>query len=296
MKSDKTNFKKLNDPIMMTNVNSTYSHASNSPSIGRIRAALIHFSISIFFVSIIAILMLFIWYPSPLFQIVGGIKIIYLLAGVDVVLGPLLTLIVFNTKKPPSRWSIKGFRWNLKCDMSLIVLMQTAALCYGVYAMYTARPVYVTFKRDRFEVVTATMLLEESQYSATRPEFESLPHFGIVYAGAKDPTDEKELSDLKFSKLLGGDIHAILKYYNPYSESKNEIIKQAKPITSLIINNIIDQTHLDNIIRKTRIPIDQILYIPLIHVFDDRGIVLINNKTADIIKLVIFKKTNTISD
>ena len=64
--------------------------------------------------------MFWVWYPTPYFAIDGGWQVLRILAGVDVVLGPLLTFIVFKIGKP-----------SLKFDMSCIILMQIGALIYG---------------------------------------------------------------------------------------------------------------------------------------------------------------------
>jgi hypothetical protein len=84
---------------------------------GRVRAALIHFSISVVvFCSIVAVAILA-WYPPPYFFADGGWQMIRLAAGVDVVLGPLLTLVVFKADKP-----------SLKIDLSIIGILQASVL------------------------------------------------------------------------------------------------------------------------------------------------------------------------
>lgn len=67
-----------------------------------------------------------------------------ILAGVDVVLGPLLTLIVFKPGKP-----------SLKFDMSVIVLVQLVALLCGATIIYQQRPTFTVFGMDRFSSIPA---------------------------------------------------------------------------------------------------------------------------------------------
>jgi hypothetical protein len=69
--------------------------------------------------------MFFVWYPPPYFEVDGGWRILRILAGVDVVVGPLLTLILFKPGKP-----------GLKFDMTCIALMQIGALVYGGTIIY----------------------------------------------------------------------------------------------------------------------------------------------------------------
>jgi hypothetical protein len=65
----------------------------------RFKAASTHLSISIVLASIVIGLIIFGWYPLPLFWDIGGPMLIALIVGIDVVLGPAMTLILFNPKK-----------------------------------------------------------------------------------------------------------------------------------------------------------------------------------------------------
>ncbi len=60
------------------------------------RAFAIHLTASVTIFLIFLGIMFFVWYPAPYFEIDGGWRVLRILAGVDVVLGPLLTLIVFE--------------------------------------------------------------------------------------------------------------------------------------------------------------------------------------------------------
>ena len=64
----------------------------------------------------------------------------------DVVCGPLLTLVLASPRKS------RRERW---LDFSLIGLIQLAALAYGMHSVWVARPVALVFEVDRLVVVTA---------------------------------------------------------------------------------------------------------------------------------------------
>ena len=98
------------------------------------RAFAIHLIASAAVILAFFCVMFFVWYPAPYFETDGGWKVLRILAGVDVVLGPLLTLIVFKPGKP-----------SLKFDMSCIVLAQLSALIYGGTIIYQQRPAFVVF-------------------------------------------------------------------------------------------------------------------------------------------------------
>ncbi len=96
----------------------------------RYQAFGIHFGISLLiFIGLVAMVFL-VWYPGLLFDSEEGWKSLVLIAGVDLVLGPLLTLLVFNPGKK-----------SLKFDLALIFVTQISALCAGSYTIHNNRPV-----------------------------------------------------------------------------------------------------------------------------------------------------------
>ena len=90
----------------------------------RWRAAGIHLLISIAIAGAVLALMLGLWYGPTLFQAMGGAGLALILIGVDVVLGPALTLVVFRSGKR-----------GLKFDLTAIALLQVVALLYGCYVV-----------------------------------------------------------------------------------------------------------------------------------------------------------------
>lgn len=109
----------------------------------RYAAALIHLGISLAVLACLFAVVFFLWYPSPFFAIAGAEEPALLLVAVDLVLGPLLTLIVYRIGKP-----------ELKFDLGVIVVVQLAALLYGASALWSVRPALLVFDAGKFQVVT----------------------------------------------------------------------------------------------------------------------------------------------
>ncbi|HTY99242.1 MAG TPA: hypothetical protein VMB75_05375, partial [Rhodocyclaceae bacterium] len=162
------------------------------PNISRYKAAAIHLTLSAAIAAGALAAMLALWYPPPLFGAMGGKELIVLIVGVDVCIGPLMTLIVFDTRKK-----------ELVFDLAVIAALQLCALGYGAYAMAEGRPVFVVFAQDRFVVVSAAELEPEAIAKAARPEFRSLSLTGPVWVAADMPTDGGELADIFFARLAG---------------------------------------------------------------------------------------------
>jgi len=109
-----------------------------------LKAAAWHAALSLAVAALVAVLVFGLWFPGPLRELAGGAELFWLIVGVDVVCGPLLTLVVFNPAKP---------RRELFRDLAWVALIQIAALAYGVHTLSYARPVALVFEVDRFRVV-----------------------------------------------------------------------------------------------------------------------------------------------
>ena len=172
----------------------------------RVKAFLIHFSLSALIISGILSLVLFIWYPFPYLEMEGGYEIIALLIGVDLILGPLLTFIVYNPEKK-----------ELKFDLSIIVAIQLLALIYGTHTLYTVRPQYIAFAIDQFKLIPA------SEINADTLKIDSL-HTGpfskprFVYVIKADTPQLKQ--KIMFEAIQGGkDIEYYPELYRPYQDN-----------------------------------------------------------------------------
>ncbi|KZY28646.1 MULTISPECIES: hypothetical protein [unclassified Oleiphilus] len=108
-------------------------------------AFLIHFLISLAIVSIVYFFIRFQIYPDFYFKIQGISEIILILFAVDVILGPLLTFVVYKKGKK-----------SLKFDLSVIALFQIAALVYGFQTIYKERPLSALLVNNSFEIQTAS--------------------------------------------------------------------------------------------------------------------------------------------
>ncbi len=104
----------------------------------RFRASSIHLAISASVVAAILSIVFLFWYPGWTFEIAGAMRPVFVLVGVDLVVGPLLTLIIYKQGKP-----------GLLFDLWFIALVQITALVYGTYTLNAGRPHYMVFSVDR---------------------------------------------------------------------------------------------------------------------------------------------------
>ena len=104
----------------------------------------VHFGVSALVALAVAALVFGIWFPHPYRQLAGGTDLFFLVMGVDLVCGPLLTLVLYNPAKP---------KRELFIDLGLVVIVQLAALAYGMWSVHAARPLYLVHELDRFKVI-----------------------------------------------------------------------------------------------------------------------------------------------
>lgn len=191
-------------------------------SLTRWKAFGLHLALSALIAATVVALVVVLWYPPPYFAAMGGEILLRLLIGVDVVLGPLLTLIIFDTAKP-----------RLKYDLATIAVLQIAALAYGTFVMFDARPVYNVFLKDRFETIAANAI-DVSSVDALRSPFRTLPLFGPRVVAARLPSDAQDALALALTSAQGGaDASAMPHLYVPYALEAQRAASIAQPLVGL---------------------------------------------------------------
>jgi hypothetical protein len=219
----------------------------------RLKAACIHFLLSLLIALGAAALVFGLWYPWPYRVISGGQQLFYLVVAVDVVLGPALTFAVFNLKKG---WP------HLRRDLVVIAALQIAALVYGLHTVYVARPVVVAFEVDRFKVVSYNDVLH-SELESALPEFRTLSLTGPKLVGTRTTAaGEDKLKSIELS-LQGYDIGARPSYWQAYEKSAPDILKRSRPVTSLLERYPDRATDLQNAITETGKQGSELRFLPV---------------------------------
>ena len=244
----------------------------------KIRATLIHLCISAAVVLFVVGLMVFVWYPPPLFSILGGYGLLVLIAGIDAILGPALTFLIFKPGKK-----------MLKLDLSVIGVLQTAALLYGIYTIAEVRPAFVVFVKDRFELVRAFDIKAEHYAEAKSAEFMSAPWTGPKYIGVAFPKAAKEQLELMNSSLDGGaDIHLLPKYFDDLNFSRSEIGKKAQSLDVLIKLNPVEIDHINKLPDKFKLSRSDIGFVVLRAIRADVA-VIVDSRSGEILETLMLK-------
>jgi len=185
--------------------------AKNLSNITRFNAFLIHFSISLVIFFILLYFILLQWYPQPLFSTDGGWRVIRIIVGVDLVLGPLLTLIVFKPGKA-----------GLKFDLTMIALVQAIALSWGIWTTYNERPAAVIYTLDFFTPVPAYQLAEQGMTA------KKLKQFGDKWPVAifSNIPEDKKSEILAKAMREGKPLYLAPEYYTKFSKKQANILQK----------------------------------------------------------------------
>lgn len=210
-----------------------------------------HFLVTLSLAIAAAIVIFFVWYPDPFHAMLGGSKFFMLITTCDLVLGPLTSLIVYNSKKT---------RRALVFDYSVIGIVQIAAFIYGVMSMADARPVYVAFVKDRFEVVIAKEIADQDLQNANNA-YRMRPKFGPVLVGTQSPTAREERNALIFAAMEGKDVQNFPRYYVPYAASAEAIKQSARPLDDLRKNHPEAQQLIEA--EKLNVPAERLRWLPV---------------------------------
>lgn len=226
-------------------------------------------SVLIFFGLITVLLLL--WYPAPYFSASGGWQGLRLVVAVDLVLGPVLTLIVYKPEKS---------RQELFLDLGLIVLVQLSALAWGVHAVYQQRPVASVFWQGSFYTVPANALTSQGFDLATLDRFgEGRP----VYVYAQPPVNELEyeqmLAELNEKRIPP---HEQVHRYRSLATSFEKIREyDSVDIVEITNNNAAMAADLEKFLKQTNSVMTDYYYQALVSRY--RNIILIFNQDNELV-------------
>ena len=235
----------------------------------RIKFFLVHIITSVIIAFLLTLLVLFIWYPSPLATAVGVTHIFLMLLVIDVILGPLLGLLVYKEGKK-----------TLKFDLSVIILIQIAALCYGVFSIEQGRPAWLVYNVDRFELVRKNELVDTNIQHA-QAQFQKPSWFKPQYAATEFAKDTQQRNDEMFAEVFSGiSISQRPERYVELTQAKTQIQQRALPLVEL------QQYNPKKDVEKTLAKYPKAdAWLPLKANAVDM-VVLVNKESASIIKIV----------
>lgn len=216
------------------------------------RAFAIHFTVTLVLAAGAAFIIFALWFPDPFDTLVGGAELFVLVVGCDLVLGPLISLVIYDSRKS---------RGKLIFDYTVVAFLQISALLYGVWIVAGSRPVYVAFSGDRLEIVAAADIRPAELAAARDPNYRSLPLTGPRFVAVVVPPADH--NDALFQALAGNEEPARPKFYRPYESQLAAILQHALPLETLETRHPECKEQLARARAKAGVPAARLRWLPL---------------------------------
>jgi len=184
----------------------------------RLKAFSLHLLASMCVISVFLTFVFLVWYPEPYYKIYGVWGAIKIVVGVDLFIGPLLTLVVFDETKKSS---------VLARDLFVIVLLQASAFIWGVHVTHSVRPSFNVFHEGTF------YLFSKQDVDVDRMVNKDLvPAFwqAATKVYVKPPKDKEEYNHI-YAHLIDSDKRPDVMYlterYLPINDIKEKVDNSA---------------------------------------------------------------------
>ncbi len=220
----------------------------------RFQASGIHLGLSLLIAALAALLVFGLWYPYPYRDSSGGRELFLMVVTVDVILGPLITLAVFNRGKP---------RAVLARDLAFVGAFQLAALTYGLWVVAAARPVHLVYESDRFTVVHAVEVpaeLLDQVSSEVRP----MPWMGPTLLAVRPFKNDAEKFEATLMALRGLPLAARADLWQPYPQARQRVLAEAKPVAELKQRFSQQEALINTAVAQTGQQENALLYLPMV--------------------------------
>lgn len=237
-----------------------------------VKPAAIHLGLSATVALLATALIFLLWYPGALADMQGVSRLVLIMIAVDVVIGPLITLIVYAPGKK-----------SLSFDLMVIAAMQTVALLYGLRAIEDGRPAYVVFNVDRFDVIAVKEVVPDSL--ARAPEPFRISHFSPKFVAARMPADAAKRNEIMFSSVQGGaDLPQLPEYFVKLEDEQTQMLKRLRPLDELRKLNELDDAAWGALLAEVGKSESELGYLPVVANAKD-GAAILDAKTGALLGL-----------
>jgi len=236
----------------------------------KLKAAGIHLIISGVIFLVLAYFIIFHWYPFPYFTADGGWQGIRIVALIDLVLGPLLTLIIFNPNKR---------KREIRFDLSMIALFQISALAWGIYTVQNERTAAIVHWDGEFYAMPAKRFHEQGISLSDLSQF-SNEHPPLIHAYR--PTDIETLHKvLKLSTEENQAPFEQFHLYRSFNKYRDNIFTHSLNIDEITTANENMKAEMEQFLAKNGGNKEDYFYMPLNARY--HNVVLIFSRDGDVL-------------
>jgi hypothetical protein len=197
------------------------------------------------------------WYRWPGWILTDVTRVVMVMVGVDVVLGPSLTFIIARSSKPGR---------VLARDIAVIVAVQLCALGYGTVSLWNGRPMYYTFSVNVLQLVQAYDIDDEEAALGRQQNPNLAPHWYSLprWVWAPLPADSAVSEKIVRSTITGGDdVTSMPRYFKPWSEGLNDLRANLKKVDNVAYFAPREKNTLKERMRAAGLTTDELNAMPL---------------------------------
>lgn len=239
----------------------------------KLKAVSIHFAISFTVVASVLAVIFTQWYPAPYFAINGASNVLRTLIAVDLVLGPLLTAVLYRPGK-----------WGLKFDMAFVAVVQLSALIYGTSIIYQERPQFMVFAVDRFVVLPEVDLVRDQD-----SDIDACAGFAVnpCVAVAVVPVDLKAREALMFRTFEEEiDIEQLPEYWVSLAQGLPLVLKQSQPLERIASAGEVLAREVSRLSHKHQRDAQSMRYLPVFNKRLESMVLVIDATNAEVLDVI----------
>jgi hypothetical protein len=221
----------------------------------RLKAFSLHLLSSAAVLTLILGCLYFGWYHWPGWYLTNVSTVVLVMVGVDVVLGPTLTMIIANKNKP---------RRELARDIGVIVTVQLCALIYGSVQLWNGRPLYYVFSENSLSVVQAYDITSQEADLARSQRAEFAPHWYSLprWAWAPLPQDQKERQALTGTSSGDAAVISMPRYFKPWERGLSALRDQLSKLDDSKFYSAMEKQNLKEHMRAEGVATDEASTLP----------------------------------
>ena len=187
-------------------------------------ATAIHFLVTLTLAAIAAALIFLVWFPDPFQTMIGGTELFMLVVGCDLALGPLMSLVIYNSRKSRRALSDRLHRSSASCRSPRWC---TACSSWRTRARCTSRSA-----TDRSRSSTARDINDEGARGRARSALRTLPLDGTAVRGDQGAGRRSAATHI-FESMAGNEEHHAAALLRAYESQLAQIRARAKTIAEL---------------------------------------------------------------
>lgn len=224
--------------------------------------------------AIIAAFVEFSWYPYPFWQFGQSGNFSIMLILVAGFAGPLMTLAFYKKGKP-----------GLLLDLWVIAIIQVSAISWGALSLYQARPYWMVYTVDRFEVLSKRDI---DLNWVTDRKFMERPLTGPLKVVANMPADPAMYQNLLHEIMFEGkpDIQFRPELWSLYTERKKVTLQKSRPLAILRDARPDDIGKIDKVIKNHGGDIAGLTFVPVLQ-NDGQFTAILDAKSGELIDMLM---------